>query len=106
MTWTAHCTVQDVGDGPAPIDVLLTASADETYTSQQVVRYDGSTAVYKAVELPCITSNTEGKIRAVEIRLQLEEDSTTLKVGDVVTVSGHFQGLVASAGSTGVAAPA
>ena len=92
MTWTARCTIQDVGDGPAPIDVLAAANADDTYQGQRLDRYDGDQPVYAAVELPAIVSNTEGAIRAVEVRLQLDADTTALKAGDVILVSGHFQG--------------
>lgn len=66
MTWTARCKVDDVGPGPRPIDVLATSTS--------------------------VTSNTEGKIAGVELRFQLDEDSTKVKVGDEITVSGHFEG--------------
>jgi hypothetical protein len=68
MTWSAKFKVQDVGDGPAPIDVL--AAADGEY----------------------IISNTEGPIRSMELRIQLDADETRLKVGDEITASGHFIG--------------
>lgn len=66
MTWSARFTVQDVSDGPAPIDVLAAAQTED------------------------ITSNTEGKVRSMELRIQLDEDQTKVKVGDIFTASGHF----------------
>lgn len=92
MTWTARATVQDVSDGPRPIDVLAVANADETYTSHRLVRYEGQAGVYEDVELACLVSNTEGRIRSIEITLVLDEDSTTLKPGDVIQLSGSFTG--------------
>jgi hypothetical protein len=71
MTWSARLTVQDVSDGPAPIDILAAANADDA---------------------GAVVSNTEGKIRSLELRVQLDEDSTNIKVGDVITATGHFQG--------------
>ena len=71
MTISMKFTVQDVSDGPAPIDVLAVANADEP---------------------GAIVCNTEGKVQAAELRLQLDEDSTKLKAGDTFTLSGHFQG--------------
>lgn len=68
MTWSARFTVQDVGDGPAPIDVLAAAQAED------------------------ITSNTEGKVRSMELRIQLDQDETRVKIGDTFTASGHFSG--------------
>jgi hypothetical protein len=71
MTWSAKFTVQDVSDGPAPIDILAAANADD----------DGA-----------VVSNTEGRVRSMELRVQLDEDTTNIKVGDVITATGHFQG--------------
>jgi hypothetical protein len=85
MTWTAHLTVQDVSDGPAPIDVLAAANADDTITQ---TLSDGTEHTYLAV-----VSNTEGKISGVEVRLRLDEDTTAIKPGDRIYVSGHFQGI-------------
>jgi hypothetical protein len=73
MTWSAKLKVQDVSDGPAPIDVLAVATAE-----------DGDDA---------IISNTEGKIRAIELRIQLDADETTVQVGDEIRASGHFTGV-------------
>lgn len=68
MTFSARFTVQDVGPGPAPIDVIAAAEGD------------------------AITANTEGKVRSMELKIVLDEDETTLKEGDVITASGHFTG--------------
>lgn len=87
MTWTARATVQDVSDGPAPIDVLATAAADETWTPPG--QNPDSEFTYS-----CVVSNTEGKIRSVEVRLVLDEDATRLKPGDVIQITGHFDGVV------------
>jgi hypothetical protein len=69
MTFSARFTVQDVGDGPRPIDVLAVSEGD------------------------AIVANTEGKVRSMELRIVLDEDETTLKEGDVITTSGHFTGI-------------
>jgi hypothetical protein len=68
VTWTGKFTVQDVGDGPAPIDVLAAAQTED------------------------IVSNTEGKIRSIELRIQLDEGETKVKIGDQFSISGHFTG--------------
>lgn len=39
-----------------------------------------------------VTSNTEGKIVGAELTLRLDEESTSLRVGDEITASGHFVG--------------
>lgn len=67
MTFTARFKVQDVSDGPAPIDVLAVASVD-----------DGT-----------LTQNTE-KARSMELRIVIDADETAVKVGDTMTVNGHF----------------
>jgi len=93
MTWTAQMRVQDVSDGPAPIDVLLTADADE-----KIKPYAGRDDVSeetRAYEVSAIQSNTEGKIKSLEVRMVLDEDETSLKPGDIVNVNGHFQGKAA-----------
>lgn len=69
MTFSARFKVQDVGDGPAPIDVLAVAEVE-----------DGS-----------LTQNTE-KARSMELRIQIDADETTIKVGDTITAQGHFTG--------------
>lgn len=71
MTWSGKLRVQDVSDGPAPIDVLAAANVE-----------DGDP----------ITSNTEGAIVGMELKLRLNADTTNIKVGDEIYVSGHFQG--------------
>lgn len=67
MTFTARFKVQDVGDGLTPIDVLAVAEVE-----------DGS-----------LTQNTE-KARSMELRIVIDADETAVKVGDVITVTGHF----------------
>lgn len=64
VTWFATLKVQDVGEGPAPIDIL--AGSDN------------------------VTSNTEGKISGVEVKFKLDENETSIKIGDEIAVSGHF----------------
>ena len=67
MTFQARFQVQDVGDGPAPINVLAVASVE-----------DGT-----------LTQNTE-KARSMELRIVIDADKTSLAVGDSITASGHF----------------
>lgn len=67
MTFQARFKVQDVSDGPAPINVLAVAEVE-----------DGS-----------LTQNTE-KARSMELRIVVDADETAVKVGDVITASGHF----------------
>lgn len=86
MTWTGRLTVQDVSDGPAPIDVLATVAAGDTW---EAPGSDGS-----ARTMPSLYSNTEGKIKSIELRIVLDEDQTAVKVGDTIQVQGHFQGVV------------
>jgi hypothetical protein len=82
--------VEDVSDGPAPIDVLLTADAEE-----KVKPYEGRDDLPEAqrsYEQDAIVSNTEGKIRSLELKMVLDEDQTTLKPGDRIMVNDHSQG--------------
>lgn len=67
MTWTAKFRIQDVSDGPAPIDVLAVASVE-----------DGT-----------LNQNTE-HARSMELRIQIDADETNLKVGDELNGWGHF----------------
>lgn len=67
MTWQAKFKVQDVSDGPAPIDILAVASVE-----------DGS-----------LIQNTE-HATSMELRIVLDTDETQIKVGDEITGSGHF----------------
>lgn len=66
MTWSARFKVQDVSDGPAPIDVLAIAEGDD------------------------VTSNTEGPIRSIELKLVIDADETGIAVGDEISATGHF----------------
>jgi len=86
MTWTAYATVQDVSDGPSPIDVLAAASADEKV--KPYAHLDDPQ--WRGQEVAALTSNTEGTIRSIEIRFSLDEDNTSLKPGDIINVTGHF----------------
>lgn len=90
MTWTAHMRIEDVSDGPAPISVRLTASADQTVKPYE--HRDDLAVEHREYEQTAIVSNTEGKIRNIEMTLVLDEDHTTLKPGDIVNVNGHFDG--------------
>lgn len=67
MTWSAKFKVQDVSEGPAPIDVIAFASVD-----------DGS-----------LNQNTE-KARSMELKIVLDTDETDIKIGDEISGSGHF----------------
>lgn len=69
MTFSARFTVQDVADGPAPIDVLAVARVDDGTLSQ----------------------NTE-HATSMSLHIQLDVDETRVKAGDVITVTGHFEG--------------
>lgn len=64
MTFSARFKVQDVSEGPSPIDIL--AIADD------------------------VLSNTEGKIQTMELRITLDADETAITEGSVINVSGHF----------------
>jgi hypothetical protein len=70
MTWSAKLKVRDIDKGPAHLHILALAHVD-----------DGDAA---------ILSNTEGKIRAVELRVILDEDETALRAGDVIHAYGTF----------------
>jgi len=71
MTFSAGFTITDVGDGPAPIDVMAEAAVS-----------DGSLAR---------SGDDDGPpIRSAVLTLQLEADETDLAVGDTINVSGHF----------------
>jgi hypothetical protein len=85
MTWTAHATVTDVSDGPAPIDVLAIANADTTviYTTTHAGDVDENT------EVDALVNHSDVAIRSVEVRLVLDQDETTIAVGDVIRVSNH-----------------
>ncbi len=67
MTWQAKFKVQDVSNGPAPINVLAVASVD-----------DGS-----------LVQNTE-KATSMELVIVLDVNETSIKPGDEITGSGHF----------------
>jgi hypothetical protein len=84
MTWTAHCTVTEVErDGEEGMRIALSADA----------RHLAKPFGYGSGTVPAITSNTEGRIRAVELTLYLEQgEETDIAVGDMVTVGGHFDG--------------
>lgn len=79
MTLQIHFTVQDVSDGPAPIDVILVANAGETVEPANFTQ-----------PVQSIICNTEGKITGAELRLTFDGDTPPLKVGQIVSLSGHF----------------
>lgn len=68
MTWSARFAVQEVNTDESPTVVRATADAAR------------------------VTSNTEGKIVGAELTLRLDEESTSVRVGDEITASGHFVG--------------
>ncbi len=67
MTWSAKFKVEDVGDGPAPINVLVVARVE-----------DGS-----------LIQNTE-KVTAMALNILLDSDETSIKIGDEIIGNGHF----------------
>ena len=69
MTFQARFKVEDVSDGPTPINVLAVAYVE-----------DGS-----------LTQNTE-KARSMQLRVVIDADETNIKVGDMITANGHFVG--------------
>lgn len=68
MTFSARFKIQAVGDGPAPIDVLAFADIE-----------DGG-----------LNQNTE-KATSMELRILIDTDETSLKEGDIITATVHFQ---------------
>lgn len=86
MSWSGWATVTDVSDGPAPIDVLMVASTGDSVKPFK----DADTEEGRNREVPALTSNTEGKLHSVEIKMVFDEDEPPLAVGDVVSVYGHF----------------
>lgn len=70
MTFSARMKIQDVGQGPAPIDVLAVNDGE-------------------------VTSNTEGPITSLEVRFQLGADATGLRAGDGFTITGHLDARLA-----------
>ena len=84
MTWTGQFTVQDVSNEEAPGRWLVRATAE---TGEKVRPY---AAQGDDREVDALNSNTEGKLRSVEVLLVLEEDAAPLAVGDVIQVHGHF----------------
>lgn len=67
MTWNAKFKVQDISDGPSPLNVLAVATIE-----------DGS-----------LVQNTE-KATSMELRVVIDADETAIKVGDEISGSGHF----------------
>lgn len=76
MTWSANLKVQDVSEGPGPINVLAVAEGD----------MEGSDGTSR----PRVTSNTEGPVRSVEVKFVIDADETTIAIGDEMYASGHF----------------
>jgi len=78
MTFQARFKIQDVSDGPRPIDVLAVASVDGG---------DGTAHPYEGV----LSQNTE-LAKSMRLEIVLDTDETSLKVGDEIVVNGHFVG--------------
>jgi hypothetical protein len=43
-----------------------------------------------------ISANTEGDVRSLELTVRLADEQTAIKEGDVISVSGHFDGQTTS----------
>lgn len=67
MTFSGKFKIQDVSNGPAPIDILAVAEVE-----------DGS-----------LSQNTE-KARSMELHVVIDSDETKLKIGDFININGHF----------------
>jgi hypothetical protein len=67
VSFTARFKIQDISDGPSPIDILAVAEVE-----------DGS-----------LTQNTE-KAVSMELKIVLDANKTKFVIGDVITVNGHF----------------
>lgn len=67
MTWTARFKVEDVGEGPAPINILAVARVE-----------DGT-----------LIQNTE-HATVMELNILLDVNETSIKIGDEITGSGSF----------------
>lgn len=67
MTWSARFKVEDVSDGPAPINVCAVARVE-----------DGS-----------LTMNTENAT-VMELNIVLDANETQIKIGDEIIGNGHF----------------
>lgn len=79
MTWHVHAVVDDVV-GSNPVVVHATAESGKS-----VQPYGLGT-----VEVPSIGSNTEGVIIRAYLTLLFDAETSPLKVGDIVSASGHF----------------
>jgi hypothetical protein len=67
--------------------------------TQEQVEEGRTETVVRATAEPgdnAITSNTEGDVRSMELTVRLGDEQTALKQGDVISVSGHFDGQVAA----------
>lgn len=80
MTFSARMKVQDVGQGPAPIDVLAVNDGE-------------------------VLSNTEGTITGIEVRLQLGTDATGIRAGDGFTITGHLDARLAEVDAAAAGEP-
>lgn len=67
MTWSARFVVEDVGNGPSPINVLAVARVE-----------DGT-----------LNQNTE-HATVMELNILIDADKTSIKIGDELIGSGHF----------------
>jgi hypothetical protein len=66
MTFSARFKVKTISEGPAPIEIIAVAGLDE------------------------ITANTEGNVTSMALRINLFENETAIRTGDIITVTGHF----------------
>lgn len=94
MTWSAVpvVTSADVVEGVCTI--VASATAGETYGSQ---RYTGADAdgvsQYEDVEVPRLVSNTEGRVLAVTVTIEVEAEVVPrgVEVGaNLPGIHGHF----------------
>jgi hypothetical protein len=81
MTMTAYCTVDDVVKIDDHIEIHLSAAAGTTVRPF---------ATAPDQEVPTIYSNTEGVVTSVQLTITIDGTETTLKPGDIVNVSSHF----------------
>jgi hypothetical protein len=87
MTWKARATVTEVVDDDP---VRVTAVADVDSPPVRPWGPDGP-------QVPTIASNTEGRITDVTLTLLIEGDAAPVRVGDVISIQGHFDATPAPA---------
>jgi hypothetical protein len=80
MRWTAWMRVEDVGEGPAPVDVLLRAEANQTV---RLGPNQGTGTEHETYELVWYEAGKGAS--AVEVRMTLNYEPT-FSVGDRILV--------------------